>query len=640
MASFCPISTTLSPLYQLLRKETLWQWGEEEQQAFDKVKKLLQSPTLLVHFNGDKPIVLACDASPYGVGAVLSHCMENSTDRPIAFASRTLAPVKKHYSHLDKEALAIFGVKHFHQYIYGRPFVILSDHKPLMHILSESKATPAMVSARLLRWALLLGGYDYRIEYKTGAKQANADALTRLPCHSQPSSVPTPPEMVHLIISTPVTASQIRVHTNRDPLLSKVKQFVQQGLPERVEGESTDMQPYERRKNKLSLQDGCLLWGGRVIIPPQLCDRVVNELHEAHPGIVKMKVLAHQYVWWPGIDAGLEKKVKSCQNCQSVRQNPAHAPLHPWERPQQPWSRVHADYTGPFLGKMFLILVNAHTKWMDVHMTSSSTSQVTIEKMRAIFAALGIPETLVMDNGTAFTSAEFAQFAKQNGIQHVTTSPYHPTLNGLAERAVKTFKEGMKKLSTGSLETKLSRFLFKYRSTPQLTTGVSPAELMFGRPLRSQLDLMHPSIQSNVILCQEQQKHGHDQQAKERDFKPGDPVYVHNFAQGATWLPGAFVEVCGPVSYTVSLEDGRVVRCHVDHLRSWELSDATQSNRTTPNWENTLPAPPSAKAESAPDPADGAENNQSGDTMSGSSSSQTPLQGSSHTHRPPDRFSK
>jgi transcription initiation factor TFIID subunit TAF12 len=149
---------------------------------------------------------------------------------------------------------------------------------------------------------------------------------------------------------------------------------------------------------------------------------------------------------------------------------------------------------------------------------------------------------------------------------------------------------------------------------------------------------MRPSIQSNVLLHQEQQKHGHDQRAKERDFKPGDPVYVRNMAQGATWLPGTIVEVRGPVSYTVSLEDGRLVRRHVDHLRSRELSDANPSNTTVPNWDNTLPASPSAEAESSPTPAGGADNSQRGDTTSGSGLSQTPLRRSSRTHRPPDRY--
>ena len=97
-----------------------------------------------------------------------------------------------------------------------------------------------MTSARLQIWALLLGGYDYWTEYKAGTEQANADAFSRLPHCSLPSSVPTPPETVHLmehLASTPVTASQIRAHTNRDPLLSKVKRFVYHGWSQRVEGD-------------------------------------------------------------------------------------------------------------------------------------------------------------------------------------------------------------------------------------------------------------------------------------------------------------------------------------------------------------------------------------------------------------------
>ena len=114
------------------------------------------------------------------------------------------------------------------------------------------------------------------------------------------------------------------------------------------------------------------------------------------------------------------------------------------------------------MGHMFLLLVDAHTKWMDVHIVSSATSQSTIEKMRNSFATLGLPEMLVMDNSSVFTSSEFTNFVKQNGIGHVTSSPYHPSSNGLAERAVQTMKEGLRKLTNGSVETKLSRFLFKY----------------------------------------------------------------------------------------------------------------------------------------------------------------------------------
>ena len=153
-----------------------------------------------------------------------------------------------------------------------------------------------------------------------------------------------------------------------------------------------------------------------------------------------------------------------------------------------------------FLGKMFLWMLILSGS-IDVHITTSSTSQVTIEKMRSTFATLGLPEMLVTDNGPAFMSAEFAQFTKPNGIRHVTTLPYHPASNGLAEHAVQTFKEGVKRLVDGSLETRVARFLFKYRLTPQSTTGVSPDELMFGRPLRSQLDLLQPNLQASVNWC-------------------------------------------------------------------------------------------------------------------------------------------
>ena len=633
------VATILTPLHQLLQQGMPWKWGREQQAALDQVKELIDSPNLLVHFDGNKPLLLACDASPYGVGAVLSHLMDDGSERPIAFASRTLASAEKQYSQLDKEALAIiFGVKHFHQYIYGRSFTIVSDHRPLMHLLSPSKATPAMASARLQRWALLLGAYDYKIAYKAGEKHCNADALSRLPLPTTPSQVPTPPETIQLmehLSMGPVSVAQIQQMTDRHPVLAQVKRFVQYGWPNQMDQELEELKPYWRRREELSLHDGCLLWGGRVVVPPQVREKVMLELHEAHPGVSRMKSLARQHVWWPGLDAEIEKMVKSCTACQSTRHNPQPAPLHPWEWPQRPWSRVHADYAGPFMGRMFLILVDAHTKWLDIHMTNSATSQVTIEKMRSTFAMLGLPEVLVTDNGTTFTSTEFEEFCKRNAICHVTSSPYHPASNGLAERSVQTFKEGMKKLTDGSLETRLARFLFMYRLTPQSVTGVSPAELLFGRPLRSPLDLLHPDIRSRVSSHQEQQKGNHDRHAKERVFHEEDLVYARNFRPGQVWLPGVVVQVRGPVSYSVKLGNGITVRRHVDHLRERTAS------AEVPGVDDSFPFAPvtdsTNDSATAPDPLPStvAENS---DTDPEPASSQRPARRSTRQRRPPNRW--
>ena len=187
------LSEVLAPLYRLLQKETTWGWGQAQTKAFQKVKAMLTSDCVLVHYDPTKELLLACDASPYGVGAVLSHRFQDGQERPIAFASSLLALAEKRYSQLEKEGLAIiFGIKKFHMYLFGRRFEILSDHKLLQHLFQATKATPVMASARIQRWALILGGYDYAIAYKPGEKHGNADSLSRLPLPDSPETVPEP----------------------------------------------------------------------------------------------------------------------------------------------------------------------------------------------------------------------------------------------------------------------------------------------------------------------------------------------------------------------------------------------------------------------------------------------------------------
>ena len=439
------LSTCLAPLYSLLQKKHHWSWVEKQHKAFEKAKALLTSSSVLTHYDPSKPLILACDASPYGIGAVLSHQVGDD-ELPVAFASRSLAPAEKNYAQIDKEALAIvFGVRHFHQYLFGRHFTIKSDHKPLQHLLEERKGIPVMASGRIQRWALTLSAYNYTEQYVPGKDNANVDGFSRLPLSVQPKEVSMLQELLYLLEGleiSPVTVDQIRSWTDRDPMLSKVRRFVQHGWPRAVD---SVLKPYQSRQLELSIQNNCLLWGNRVVVPKQGREKLLALLHKGHPGISKMKGLVRSYVWWPNIDSDLEAQVKQCNQCHVNQPSLPAVPMHPWEWPENPWERIHLDYAGPFLGKMFLVVVDAHSKWMEIEVVSSGTTQATVEHLRTMFARFGIPKVIVTDNGSCFTSGEFTEFLRQNHIRHFKTAPYHPSSNGLAERAVQTSKIGMKK---------------------------------------------------------------------------------------------------------------------------------------------------------------------------------------------------
>ena len=139
------------------------------------------------------------------------------------------------------------------------------------------------------------------------------------------------------------------------------------------------------------------------------------------------------------------------------------------------------------------MIIDAHSKWLVIHITNSCNGQTTIDNLRMTFASQGLPKMVVSNNGPAFVSNEFEESMRKNGIRHVKAVPYHPALNGLVERAVQTFKTAMKK-QDGSMQIRLSRFLFKYQITPHTTTDQSPAQLRWGTQLRSHLTLLHPEV--------------------------------------------------------------------------------------------------------------------------------------------------
>ena len=502
------LASLVHPLNQLLHQDTEWRWDTTCSRAFADAKKALVSSTVLTHYDPSLPLALAGDASAYGIGAVISHVLPDGSERPIAFASRTLTSSEQNYAQLEKEALSlVFGVKKFHQYLYGRRFLLVTDHKPLLTILGPKKGIPSLATARLQRWAVLLSSYRYDIKFKDTVAHANADGLSRLPLDNNSTeelAIEASVFNISQIDFLPVTAMQIRQATNTDPTLSKILNYTKNGWPKDV---PENLKLFQSRSSELTVQGDVLLWGIRVVVPEKLQGDVLQELHSNHPGVTRMKSVARSYVWWPNIDRHIEDLVKSCVSCQQSKDTPPLAPLHPWIWPSKPWQRLHIDFAGPFLGKMFFILVDAHSKWPEVIEMTSTTSQSTISVLRNLFASYRLPLQIVSDNGPQFTSAEFAKFMKMNGVKHILCSPYHPSSNGLAERFVKTFKQAMRAGENSGIPVsqRLHNFLLGYRSTSHATTNRTPSSLFLQREVRTRLDLLKPICEEQVVNQQAQQ---------------------------------------------------------------------------------------------------------------------------------------
>lgn len=575
-AKFIPhLSSTLAPLYKLTQKEQPWKWGKAEENAMREVQNALSTDTVLVHYTESLPLLLECDASPVGVGAVLSHRFQDGTERPIAYASRCLTSAEKNYAQIDREGLAlVFGVKKFHQYLYGRSFELVTDHAPLTSLLSAQKQVPTLASARIQRWALMLSAYQYTIVHKKGSKNGNADALSRLPLPVTSDGVVQPAEMIfcmQLLDDSPVTSKEIRLATQRDPILAKIYQWTMNGWPNENPGE--EFKSYFKRKDEISVTDGILTWGMRVIVPRRIQEDVLKILHETHIGMSRMKALARNYVWWTDIDSDIENVVRRCVNCQSNLNAPPQAPLHPWEWPAKPWSRIHIDHAGPFYGSQFLVLIDSHSKWMEVEKVPNTASEPTIRSLQRIFATHGLPDTIVTDNGTAFTSDQFIKFCRQNGIRHVRSAPRHPSTNGLAERAVQTFKTAVRKMDSGiPIDFRVLKFLARYRITPQTTTGRAPAELLLRRVPKIHLDLLRGDVEARVEKNQDRQckDDANRQGTSSRTFNIGDDIFTHCDPVGArriTWIPGVIRRVTGPLSFEIELRGRGMVKRHVDQIR-------------------------------------------------------------------------
>ncbi len=491
--NFLPnVSSILGPLYNLLGKDVPFVWSDSCQQAFESCKKLLLGDNILYPYDPDLPIVVSCDASSYGVGAVLSHTVDG-VERPVMFVSSTLSPAEKNYSQLDREALAvIFALKKFEKYIYGHPITIFTDHKPLESLFNFKKGMPSVATARLQRWMLIVSMYDCSVVYKKGSSLQNADALSRLPLNKKTGVEYIDLNVLETTKNAPVTVEQIAQETKKDPILESVYQCVMYGWPNNI-------QPHLKRfftiKDKLSCDKGCLFFENRVVCPEILKRDVLEVLHSGHLGIVRMKMLARSYVWWFGLSTDIENCCQRCQICVMNQKRIKDCPNSYWPPTNRPMERVHADLFH-FEGKTFLLIVDSFSKWIDVSLLSKSDAKSVNKQILHFFSNFGICKLLVTDNGPPFSSREFENCMSNEGVKIKHSPEYHPESNGLAERAVQTVKQSLKKhLKTSSgksdLEKNIQNFVTVYRRTPTSVTGKSPAELMFSFVPNNVLGLMN-----------------------------------------------------------------------------------------------------------------------------------------------------
>lgn len=587
-----------APMDRLLTKDAKWTWNAECQKSFDRAKVILQSNLLLTHYDPRLDIKVAADASKDGIGAVILHRFPDGTEKAIAHAARSLTSAEQNYAQVEKEALAlIFAVKKFHKMIYGRKFTLCTDHKPLLAIFGTRKGIAVYSASRLQRWALTLLAYDFDIEYVGTTKFGHADVLSRLISEQRQDKEScivatinsTEADVQHVLFEAsralPVNAHMIHNATDADFVLSSVKRFLRTSWPASI---SDNIKTLYNRRESLSEIQGCLMYCERIIIPFVLQKKMLSQLHSGHPGIVKMKALARSYVYWPNIDADITQYVRGCANCAIAAKAPLKTTLSSWPIPSKPWSRIHMDFAGPYMGLNFLVIVDALSKWPEIFILQNITTSATIEKLRETFGRFGVPDVIVTDNGTSFTSHDFEVYCKSIGIRHIRTAPFHPQSNGQAERFVDSFKRALLKAKGEHLTAiALQTFLHAYRITPSevLPNHQSPAEIMFGRPLRTVFDLVRPSDQQTTHRNDSMENTFNKQHgAVKREYKSNDIVYVMDYRNPKRcWIAATVLERRGKVMYTVYTSARQIWRRHANQIRSRK-----ENNDILPNTYNPL----------------------------------------------------
>ena len=479
------LSQICEPIRRLTHKNVPWSWGNEQNDAFEKIKKAVTSAPVLKYFDTSKPTEESGDASSKGIGFVLTQ-----EDHPVTYASRTLTQAEQRYSQIEKELLAqVFGLEHNHQYVYGRKVVL--SRKPL-----------ASAPKRLQKLLLRLHQYDVEIRYRPGREMYLADTLSRAyqsPNEEEPERSETGKEVesihaVEYLAISEVQLNEIKQETARDSTLQTLKHMILKGWPDSKASVPVEIVLYFNIREELAVQDGIIFKGPRCIIPQSLRKKVKQKIHRAHTGVQSLR-RAREVVFWPSMNQEITDYVKQCDICNTFANQQLREPLIVHDVPQRPWQKVGCDLF-TIEQKDYMCTVDYYSGYFEVDRLEKKTASAVIKRLKRHFSNHGIPNLLQTDNGPPFNSTEFREFAMTYEFELVTSSPNYPQSNGRVENAVKTAKQLMKKSKEAGTDFYLA--LLDWRNTPSEGVGSSPVQRLYGRRTRTLLpttpSLLEPAV--------------------------------------------------------------------------------------------------------------------------------------------------
>ncbi|KAL1460246.1 hypothetical protein WDU94_012172 [Cyamophila willieti] len=571
------LSELISPMRELLKTNVIYQWNTLHENNFQKIKMMLCKSTELYSFDFKKPVVIQADASKDAVGGCLLQ-----EGRPVAFVSRCLSETECNYAMVEKELLAIVVVMtKLHDYIYGHDNVtVFSDHQPLVTIASKDMCN--IKNHRLKRLKLKLFPYKFELKYLPGKYMYIADYLSRsFVKHSQPDD-DSMTEIVHveqeLAIHTnmffrSLNASdkkleEIENFTKNDPVLYQVIQYVQNGWPSHKNKVNKIVLPFFMYRNDLHVVNNILFKGSAIVVPTDLQSQLLKDAHVSHMGYNKTKNFVRNIFFWPSLFDDLKFTVQNCQVCQKYMPSNCKEPLIPHEVPRYPWAKVAVDLFD-FEKSKYLIIVDYYSKFFEIVLLSSSTSQIIIKHLKSIFSRQGVPAQLISDGGPPFSSKDLQSFYSEWNIEHKCSSPYYPKSNGLVEQTVKIIKNTLYKCREDGTDPYLAMLHLRNSCADGQET---PAKLLNARNLRTNLPTLQSQLRTSPVSYHkyksmnekriESMKTHYDKSAKSLPtFKLGDKVLFQKKPQDV-WLPAIVSKLPHELksyrAYEIKTSEGRV----------------------------------------------------------------------------------